>query len=122
MPASATPSPDHPVADIEAAQIVAPFGPYHRLEATFQTVADADRQTTSGEIRGRPARYSHIAKVKAYAGPLPPGARGIEFFTFRGPNAGTRPHVPEWYLPNPGVWEEDGFAKIRCRVVRNTQR
>ena len=94
---------------------------YHRLESPTQTPADARLQVESGEIWGRPRRYSDIPSVKAYPGPLPPGARGIEFTTEVPPDAQTGPDYVRWTGPRPGVIVEGGYARIVARVIRSTQ-
>lgn len=66
---------------------------YHRLASRTQTPHDAAMQETSGEIWGRAPRDSDIPKVKAYPGPLPPGAKGIEFTTDVEPDHGSRPSL-----------------------------
>jgi RHS repeat-associated protein len=94
---------------------------YHRLESPTQSPKVARLQETSGEIWGRAPRGSDIPKVQAYAGPLPPGARGIEFTTSVAPDPYGMPHLPTWSGPRPGVRVENDFAKIACTVTRNTQ-
>jgi hypothetical protein len=95
---------------------------YHRLETPTQTPEDAAKQEASGEIWGRPARGGAFPKVKAYTGPLPPGARGIEFTTDVPPDANCPPHVPTWRGEREGVICEGDYAKIKARVTKNTQR
>ena len=96
---------------------------YHRLESPTQTRADAQRQQISGELWGRPAWGSGIASVKAYRGPLPAGARGIEFVTPVAPSRGRgTPHEARWYIGDPGVAENaQGYAVIPITVTKNTQ-
>ena len=94
---------------------------YHRLESPTQTPQDAALQQSSGEIWGRPSIWSTIPKVKAYRGPLPSNARGIEFFTAVEPDAGSSPRHPEWSGPRPGVRIRGEFAVIRVIVTKNTQ-
>ena len=94
---------------------------YHRLESPTQTPADAARQVASGEIWGRTPFGSDRPKVKAYAGPLPAGRRGIEFVTDVSPHSGGHAMRPEWSGPTPGVVVEGEFAEIRCTVTKNTQ-
>ena len=65
---------------------------YHRLESPTQTWEVAAMQQASGQVWGAPARnfyQSDIPSVKAYIGPLPEGARGIEFTTSVSPTPGT---------------------------------
>jgi hypothetical protein len=97
------------------------FGPFHRLESPTQTPDDARRQEASGELWRREARFGGWAKVKAYFGPLPPGARGVEFYTDAAPDI-QGPNVT-WSKEGPpsDVRLEGEYAKIRCVVVKNTQ-
>jgi hypothetical protein len=97
------------------------FGPFHRLESPTQTPAVARQQAVSGEIWGRAPRYSDRPQVQAYGGPLPEGARGIEFHTAIAPDPGGVPWLPTWSGPRPGVRIEGDFAKISCWITRNTQ-
>jgi hypothetical protein len=97
---------------------------YHRLESESQTPETAAAQQASGEIWGGAARNvlaSDIPKVKAYGGPLPDGARGVEFVTEVPPDPGQVPGKPTWTGPRRGVRLEDGFAKIAVTVTKNTQ-
>jgi hypothetical protein len=94
---------------------------YHRLESPTQTPADAARQQATGEIWGRPAQWSLIPKVKAYRGPLPAGARGIEFVTDVPPDVGSARLRVDWSGPRPGVRVEGDVAKIEVIVTKNTQ-
>jgi hypothetical protein len=94
---------------------------YHRLASTTQTAADAAMQEASGEIWGRAPRDSDIPKVKAYPGPLPPGAKGVEFTTDVEPDRGSRPSLPAWSGPRAGVIVEGDFAKIRVTIIKNMQ-
>jgi RHS repeat-associated protein len=99
-------------------------GIFHRLESPTQTPADAKAIESSGELWGYPARGSDIPSVKAYNGPLPEGARGIEFTTPVTPTTTTRgtPGSPaQWYPGTPGVKVEADKAKIPVCVTKNTQ-
>jgi hypothetical protein len=63
----------------------------------------------SGKIRGRPPRnifQSHFAKVKAYAGTLPPGINGVEFWTDVAPDANGIPGKPTWSGTANTAWFE----------------
>lgn len=93
---------------------------YHRRESPTQTVADALRQASSGEMWGYPARGSDIPKVKAFKGPLPTGARGVEFTTEVVPDQNCPPGIAYWSGPRAGVNVSDGRARIAV-VVLNTQ-
>ena len=64
------------------------------------------------------------ASAKAYVGRLPPGARGVEFFTDVAPRSGSAPHLAEWFLENgaiPGAIgaEEAVFVKILISAARH---
>jgi predicted amidophosphoribosyltransferase len=99
------------------------FGPYHRLESPTQTIQDANHQEQSGELWGQPARWSQLPSVKAYRGPLPTAARGIEFTTQVQPHAQTHPTLVQWYEADPGVSRGAtfGFVWIPIKVTRNSQ-
>lgn len=94
---------------------------YHRLESPTQTPEDAARQVASGEIWGRAPAFSYEPRVKAFRGPLPTGARGIEFITDLEPDSGSSPRRVNWSGPREGVIVEGEFAKIKAVVIRNTQ-
>jgi len=96
--------------------------PYHRVESSTQTVADAARQESTGEIWGRPPRWGFQPKVKAFRGPLPRGTRGVEFETEIAPDRGCPPGLALWSGPRAGVVVEDDYARIKVRVTKNTQR
>ena len=104
----------------EAEQDPFTYGPFHRLESPTQSRQDALQQVASQEIWGRARRQSDIPQVQAYLGPLPAGAKGIEFRTAASPDQGTV-HA-RWTGPREGVRVEDGFCKIACRITKNTQR
>lgn len=100
---------------------------YHRIESPTQTVADASQQEMTLEIWGKPARSSDIPKVKAYKGPLPPGAKGIQFETDVLPDPCSPPNHAFWSVGREGVERrqvESGqeFAIIRATRVINSQR
>lgn len=95
---------------------------YHRLESPTQTSAHAQAQQRSGEIWGRAPRYGTVPRVKAYSGPLPSGARGVEFETDHPPDPGDPPGKASWGPQNPGVTIDGDVAKLKVRVTKNTQR
>ncbi len=92
------------------------------------------KQITSQEMWGGPARNnvpSNIPKVKAWINELSlvtdPATKklikekGIEFTTQVKPDRGCRPHLPTWSNDpgepeRDGVWNEDGYAKIKVRT------
>jgi hypothetical protein len=94
---------------------------FHRLLSPTQTAEVARKQQQSGELWGRAARWSDIPKVKAYVGPLPEGAEGIEFTTGVPPDPGVPPGRAEWTGPRPGVIVEAEWAKIHIVITKNTQ-
>jgi hypothetical protein len=98
------------------------FGPFHRKQSLSQPPEMAALQELSGEMWGRAPRFGIFPAVKAYGGPLPGGARGIEFYTNVQPDPFQLPHMPKWTGPRPGVQVDDEFAKIACVVTKNTQR
>jgi len=99
------------------------YGPFHRLESPTQTQETAALQVQSQEVWGQPSRFSDIPAVKAYNGPLPNGARGIEFTTVVRPTPGaTTPGNTYWYKGTPGVRIEGDYAIIPANVYKNTQR
>jgi hypothetical protein len=105
-------------------------GPFHRLESPTQTVADAKRQQTSGEIWGRAARHtaqSNLPSVKAYRSSLPKGQRGVEFDTAIAPTPGSgTPYEARWYVGTYGVLQRtdsggDEYAAIPWSRFDNQQ-
>ena len=101
------------------------YGPFHRLESPTQTPATAALQEANGEVWGATARGGLNPAVKAYQGPLPPGARGVEFTTPVRPSdvgLGRPGDIAIWRRGSPGVIDvDDDFVKIAGTVVRNTQ-
>jgi len=118
-----TPSHDFYIETVVGAILVhnVTCGPFHRLESPTQTPEDAAQQVSSGEVWGRAPRGSDIPKVQAYEGPLPEGARGIEFTTDVTPDPYGIPGQPEWSGPRPGVRVEDEFAKICATSISTSQ-
>jgi RHS repeat-associated protein len=94
---------------------------FHRLESPTQTVADAMAQQASRELWGKGYRDSGVPYVQAYTGPLPPGARGIEFVTSAQGFKYSKPGAVMFVPGQPGVRLEDGVAKIDIIVTKNTQ-
>jgi hypothetical protein len=101
------------------------YGPFHRLESPTQTPATAALQEANGGVWGATARGGLNPTVKAYQGPLPPGARGVEFTTPVRPSdvgLGRPGDIAIWRRGSPGVVDvDDDYVKIGCMVVRNTQ-
>lgn len=75
---------------------------YHRLESPTQSPEVAALQQATGEIWGTTSFGGIEPAVKAYRGPLPTGARGIEFVTGIPP---TSPHgrIADWRVGRPGI-------------------
>lgn len=94
---------------------------YHRRESPSQTTEIAKQQLASQEIWGGVSRLSNIPKVKAYNGHLPEGFKGIEFTTDVPPDREMTPNLAYWSGDRPGVRNEDGFAKIKVRIIKTTQ-
>lgn len=94
---------------------------YHRLESPTQTAADARAQAASGEVWGLAARFSNVPKVKAYEGPLPADARGVEFSTDVAPDPGCPPGQAFWGPANSGVEVCGDVVKLKVRVTRVNQ-
>ncbi len=100
---------------------------YHRRESPTQTPAIAARQEATGELWGGVPQFGSFPAVQAFRGPLPPGARGVEFVTAVPPDRGSPPSQAYWRGPRPGVVievEADGreYAKIKVVVTKNSQR
>jgi hypothetical protein len=100
--------------------------PYHRLESPTQTRVDAQLQTASGELWGRPSNTSTIPAAKAYRNVLPNPARGIEFETQVVPTKGSgTPYEARWYVGTSGVRHIRAggmdYAVISITVTKNTQ-
>jgi hypothetical protein len=98
------------------------YGPFHRLNDPPEVVREI---LESGELWGRPSAHifqSDIPKVKAYAGPLPAGAVGIEFETEVPPDNGHVPGKPTWSATpeRAGVTCDGDYAKIKVHVLRQT--
>ncbi len=98
------------------------FGPFHRLESPTQTAEDAARQEDSCEMWGRVGRYELTPKVKAYDGPLPENARGVEFMTSVEPDLATPPGRVSWRAGRDGVKLDGEFAQIPATITKNRQK
>ena len=95
------------------------YGPFHRLRNQItQSDAIADQQQQSQEVWGRAARWSSLRAVKAYHGPLPDGAQGIQFVTAVAPS-GNSPYNAFWYEGSAGVFiNSQGFAVIQVTITK----
>lgn len=99
---------------------------YHKVETTTQTPETAAMQQRSGEIWGKEPRLGGLGpSVNAYVGPLPAGARGIEFTTSIPPGSALPfpGGLARWYGDRqPGVSINDqGFAVLPVTILKNTQ-
>ncbi|NYV74335.1 RHS repeat-associated core domain-containing protein [Streptomyces sp. UH6] len=107
--------------DDEALETVL-HGPFHRKESPTQTPEHARLQQESGELWGGVSpRLGGEEAARAHDGPLPEGARGVEFYTTIRPRPTFAGQV--WWEVGkvPGVRLEDGWAKINIYITRNTQ-
>jgi hypothetical protein len=94
------------------------YGPFYRVERSTEIARLIEQ---SNEVWGKEPLGSATPQVQAHVGNLPAGCRGIEFVTEVKPSPGTPDHEARWRPGTHGVWEEDGFAKIKVKVLRNTQ-
>ena len=100
---------------------------YHRLESTKQSPDVAAQQQASGQIWGLTPQGGMAPTVQAYNGPLPTGARGVEFTTPVAPEPGSGVPLPggpvRWYGGiTPGVTvNPEGYAVLPATITRNTQ-
>jgi hypothetical protein len=111
----------------EPSRTLAAAAVYHRVASPSQPDDIAAVQETTGEIWGSYNRdmmggRSPVPSVDAYIGPMPLGVRGVEFITDVSPDPHTPPWLARWTGPRDGVIIEGDYAKIRVRVIRNTQR
>ena len=99
------------------------YGPFHRLLAPgVQDAATVVEQGLSGEIWGRPPRWGSTPQVKAYPGPPPDGASGIELWSFQRPDSLYGPRGL-WYTDGPFLTVDANadLAKLKIAFVRITQ-
>ncbi len=94
---------------------------YHRKESPTQTPEHVRLQVHSGELWGKSPLGSDIPAAQAYLGPLPSDCRGIEFTTDTEPDSGSPPGEAYWRGPRDGVEVAGDYAKIKIKVIRNTQ-
>jgi hypothetical protein len=96
---------------------------YYRLGDTVETM---QKVIDSGELWGRAPKNifsSDIDKVKAWGeGTLPEDqyGNGFEFKTTTPPDKNGVPGKPTWSGNRPGVVNEDGWAKIKIEVTKDT--
>lgn len=80
------------------------FGPFHRRSESKPE--DNELICSTGQLWGRPRRNFFaglIPAVKAWDGPLPDGAIGVEFYTDVAPDSWSVPGWPEWTEGSVGV-------------------
>ena len=98
------------------------YGPFHRREApNGQDTETIVRQVLSGELWGRVPLTGGDARVKAYRGPLPDDASGLEFWAFARPdNDGPRVF---WRIAKPFVAVDttEEVVKLKLAFVKITQ-
>ena len=94
-------------------------------ESPTQTKEDAALQADSGELWGKAGRMGGLPAARAYVGPLPDGARGVEFTCAVSPEPNQAPYEARWYAGSPGVetryMSDMQIAVVPITVVRNTQ-
>jgi len=97
------------------------YGPFHRLWSSTQSVETMRKVLRSGELWGRAPRYGLSPAVQAYAGRLPDGKQGFEFFAAVPPD---RPFGPQSYWRarlDGGVRGDHEWAKLRVVLSRVSQ-
>lgn len=104
----------------EGSRRPAKYGPFHRRSESKPEEVEAI--CSSGQLRGRPRRNFFAGlfpAVKAWDGPLPEGAIGIEFYTNVSPDPWSVPGWPEWTQGQPGVLvlERDELVAITIVVT-----
>lgn len=77
------------------------YGPFFRRASTTQTADTTVKQLLSGEIWGKPPRWGISPAVQAFAGPLPDGEEGIEFWSFQAPDNVFGP-INHWSIEGRG--------------------
>jgi len=95
---------------------------YHRLwSEESQNDEVLRKQIESRQIWGHPRRNIHSGGdpcVKAFAGELPPEAKGgVEFKTDIPPRLGCHPDIPDWVYDPPDVDYCPGKNKDDCDCV-----
>jgi hypothetical protein len=101
------------------------YGPFHRRSAAKgQDAATAVLQALSGEVWGETPRHGATPAVQAYAGSIPDGQDGIEFWARQAPDSQFGPR-PFWRIPGEHLRVElEGgreVAKLRVAFTRITQ-
>jgi hypothetical protein len=102
---------------------LARFGPFHR-----RSEARPDENEVicwTGQVWGRARRNFYaglVPAVKAWDGPLPEKAVGVEFYTDVAPDPWSAPGWPEWTLGRPGVFEVGNGELVGITVVVTIRR
>lgn len=94
------------------------FGPFHRRCEPHPE--EIESIAASGQIWGRPRRNFFaglIPAVKAWDGPLPLDAVGVEFFTDVEPDPWSVPGWPEWTEGRVGVVVLEAGELVAIPVV-----
>jgi hypothetical protein len=94
------------------------FGPFHRR--CEPRPKEVEQITASGQIWGRVRRNFFaglIPAVKAWDGPLPADAVGVEFFTDVQPDSSSVPGWPEWTEGSRGVIVLEAGELVAIPVV-----
>jgi hypothetical protein len=96
---------------------------YHRFESPTQTPGTAIVQEKSLKIWGQPSKFVGTPYVQAYKGPLPKGARGIEFRTNVAPDASTttRDNIARWSGTRVGVNTQGNRVCLKILTIENHQ-
>jgi hypothetical protein len=95
------------------------YGPFFRRFSETQTSATTVKQLLSGEIWGKTPRQGLSPTVQAFAGPLPAGETGIEFWAFQKPDNVFGP-ISHWNSEGPYVTIDKAaeVAKLSAAFVR----
>ncbi|MGW7531333.1 WXG100-like domain-containing protein [Amycolatopsis sp. NPDC054798] len=97
------------------------YGPYHRLESRTQSAETAKLIEESSQVWGKTPRHGANPAVQAWNGPLPPGKRGVEFYTDVKPHFyRSKQGLREWRAEQ-GIPTDGEFAKLDVVVTGNTQ-
>jgi hypothetical protein len=94
------------------------FGPFHRR--CEPQPDEVEKIRVSSQLWGRPRRNFFaglIPAVKAWDGPLPHDAIGVEFYTDVPPDPWSIPGWPEWTEGQPGVIVLDPGELVAIPVV-----
>jgi hypothetical protein len=95
------------------------YGPFFRRFSETQSPATTVKQLLTGEIWGKTPRWGRSPAVQAFAGPLPSGTTGIEFWAFQSPDNVFGP-INHWSSEGPYVTIDTAaeVAKLSAAFVR----